>query len=548
MIKKIVENRIRFTMLAYLIVTLIFLISNFFSFFWMVKFGISVLYIVGLFLIHTFSKKGLPGFVFVSAYTGIALLSYGLIYLTWILDTAYSQVDFKIIQSGIILATLLYLILTKLPKKLRSRVDQYIQEKGYGISNTEPILMTDVKVASKYAAYTQKRWQRITNGKPMHLTTQNLNDHSVRIVFAMMCWMTGLIAIIYGITEYKGDNFLLSLNFIISALGLAIVIFGVAYMMSGVIYGLKVMIGAIGVIVLISVIVSNLMPLYQSNQALFYGFMSVLIICVGIGLAVWVRQILITFTLGLTVYSRENNSLGVDLLLRDNLPIEHYNSMIMVEITVDEAFDFNKLMHLGPKIELHAIYGKYPFTGLHILPNKHLLELYFITRNPNHAQRKLKIFLNRHFHYPHTVSVLNDPIKIIDERLMPTVLEILEIKNRNTILNYDPKKLDLSIPYSIIVVINFNDVEKASAAKVELEKEDFNKLILRDTRKYQDEDYSNWNGWLVLALQIETRIGLERMNILTRLIHNKITPYQGVLSHWFIGQFKEETTDELEVK
>lgn len=526
--------------MAVLITTGLFLFLSIFDFSWLINMLIAGVYIAILLVIRTYFKGGVPSLV-----VGLTNLSSLLVwvFITWIIYTTDGlDLNARSNLSTVVTTVILVIwIVAKIPQTIKLKMTKFLVDKGLADISALPIIKPYTPpVKTLYRSYKQRRWQKITRNKPNHFVNQSEMKQAVRLFFMLLFLMSGNLLWMMGLSEFQGGAFIWSANYWMVVIGLFLVSISFPLMFSGV--RLTLIVAAVSSTVLMGLTLSieSLLVLCSGDAGSLYLTVSLLLMSVGVGFAIWIRRILMGYTLGMMMFVRDSVWINSELLMLECLPIEHYDHLVLVEIQRDDQFDLTQLMKLGPQIELFAHFRKMIFAGIRFGYDQDNVELYFLTKNPDFAKRKLTLFFRRHFHYPFTMSILNDPKVIIDSRLAPTDIELLEATNRNAVMHYENQKVDFSEIHPIIIVLIFSDAQSGIDCAQSLSESGYTNLRLVDNRRYKDEPAQEWNGWYMIYLQIETRIGLERINIVTRNIRDLVLPYNGRIDYWVLGTLKHD--------
>ena len=545
MINKMILNHKKIALQAAFALTGIFLLLNLFDLFWMVKISITIAYVLLLIIIQGYWKNSLGGLAQATVTVVMILISFILILLSWVLTKDVLGRSFMTMESFLDALLITVLLKSKAPMKFRAWIERWLSTKGYAVLPIEVRLeaMKNEKSAQSYRDYARNRAIEIGKTKPYYIGNQTVKSRMIRLIIGTSFALVGLFMAMYGLVNYPGGIFINTLHYWLMVIGIELIFLDFAIMFVGFNEALKFLAGLSMVMVVSTIALSQIVPLYTRTPLGFYVSMSLFLISLGIGLATWIRRIQLNATLGMMVYQRGSLWLGLELLLRDNLPMDHYETLMVITVTADDQFDLFQLMDLGPTIELFSQRNRLPFVGLRYDPDLQTAELYFITKNLIFAKRRLNRFFNRHFHYDFTITDLNDPLTIIDERLAPTETEMTETKNRNTVLHFEDDGFDLTQIHSVIIVLYFPDEVSLISAKAELEKQGYEKNVSFDDRRFIDEPASEHNGWFTLSIQLETRIGLDRINLMTRQIQRVLDPFNGKISHWGLGQIKEKPAE-----
>lgn len=537
------QNQRKIAFLTLFVLTVFFLILTMFSLEWFVKMTITIVYFGIAVLIVAFGSGGLSRLAMVLAYILFLIVSIGIefVLILWAKQSGITDVSW--IQNGFILIAVFILIYTHFPARIKQKIDQWLIEKDY---ITTPQLIQAVTLPndqdihrSTYATYKSKRAYKIMKTKPNHIRNADSKQSIVRLGVYTLVFSVGLVLSIVGITEYTGGRFLYSSSYYVMLIGIELAIYGFLVLFSG--FKSAFRSAAIGSALLLtaSIILDQVFVFYPTELYKFYVLMSVFILSLGLLLVMGIRALLMKNTIAMLIFTRGEIWLGVELLLKETLPIVDYDKMVMVEIVADEKFDLVQLMRLGPSMEVFAHYRKMIFAGLKYDPNNQIIELYFCTPNPDYAKRQLTGYFKRHFHYAFTMTILNDPLAVILERLNPTDLEMIEAMNRHTVMHYEDEDIDPSEIHSIVMFLHFKEASSMTLAKADLEQAGYHTLMMADGRTFSDQPASEFNGWFVISVETESRLGIDRINIVTRQIADVIRPQQGILSYWILGKIKE---------
>lgn len=544
MLKKLVQNQKKYVFFMFLGSTGIFLLLTTFSFYWLTNMVIAGIYIAFLLVIRAYSKGGVP-----SLAVGLATWGYLLVWSCFLLIIfnpleLVNRSERSSIITTINTILLVIWVVGKVPQAIKRKVTKALVDRGLADVSSLPLIKpyTPPTIVT-YRDYKKRRWQQITRYKPHYFRNQSERNQTIRVSAFMFLWAFGGMFLLYGLTEYYGGPFIWSSYYWLSVGGFFLCAISLPALLSGLKFTLITATITSSVLMGSTLIIQWITVLFSGNETSFYLAIIALFMSLGVALAFWIRMILMEYTNGMMMYVRNSVWINVELLMLECLPIKNFEHMILVDIQGDDRFDLAKLMKLGSQIELFAHYRRMIFTGIRFDPKANTIELFFLTKNPVYAKRTLTRFFKRHFHYPMTVSVLNDLKTTIDSQLAPTEIELLEARNRNAVLHYEHEKVDFNEVHSIVVVLTFSEDQQAQNAAKKLFDEGYTNQRVVDYRKYQDEPANDWNGWHVVFLQIETRIGLDRINILTRNIRELILPNFGYLSRWFLGTIKQPETD-----
>ena len=545
MLKKMILNQINYAIRSVLILSVLFFVVNTLAAIFeadpTIKMGITLVYVLMLILSIVYGRSGLPSAAMLLSYYGFIAVWAGISLLSTLIPGQNSPGVLSQNRQLIGVVMAIIMVLTRFPYRIKARMQRWVESKGDMLipinKNTLNQIGDHKKVKVTYSIYRVKRANKIIKSKPNHIRNIDSKQHAIRMLVYMICFMGGLLLVFAGLAVYDntGGIFFNSIAYHVSLIGAELVLYGFFALLSG--FKAAFRNAAIGSAVLLSLsfVLDQLIKLTSGNQFSFTLAMILYVMMIGVGLAFWIRQLLKRDTIAMLLFRRGEVWLGVELLLKQTLPIEKYDQMVVVEIKQDDKFEMADLMRLGSTIEVFAHFRKMIFAGLIFDPIKQKSELYFCTHKADYAQRKLKVFFKKHFHYPFTMTVLNDPLAILNERLNPTDLEMIEAMNRNTVMHYEDEGIDPAQLHSILVVTLFKNTETMMQAKADFEADGVTKLVVTDARKFKDEPVSDYNGWFVLTLETESRLGLDRINLMTRQLAEKIRPYQGTLSHWILG-------------
>lgn len=398
-----------------------------------------------------------------------------------------------------------------------------------------------------YRQYARKRMNEIHRVRGYLSELLSPKDQMIRTTGFLVLFSLGLCLAAIGSFDYSGGPYLWSLHYWSLEVGLIMAVVSFVLLQRG--YESALRTGSIlsGAFVLSTPAYQRIAELYQTSLPGFMLALSLYLVILGVLLAIWIRQILLGDTLAMMVYPRQDLWLGADLFFRDHLPIRNYDTMMVVQITFDDDFELDDLMRLGSRLEAYGRFNRIPFVGLRFDETRQSLQLFYCTHKPALAKRKLSLFFKRHFHYPVSISALQDPIEVFDRLLAPTEQEIQERHNVNTVNHFEDEGFDLSEIHPVVFVLAFKDEAEQQKAQADLIAAGYDKMNLSDARRFKDEPCSEWNGWFMIHLQIETRIGIDRINLLTRQISDLLEPTDGVLSYWGLGTInKTETLDPAE--
>lgn len=397
----------------------------------------------------------------------------------------------------------------------------------------------DAVLPRTYRQYARHRNNEIHRVKG-HLTEiLSPRDQLLRTMSFMVLFALGLSLSAVGLFDYSNGPYLWSLHYWLYGFGLILVIVSIVIFQRGFLSALKT--GAIlsGAFALMTPAIQRILVLYETSLIGFFVSLSLFLMSLGVLSAIWIRRVLLSDTLAMMVYPRGDLWLGADLFLRDHMPIQGYDTMMVVQLAFDEEFELEDLMRLGSRMEVHGRLHRLPFAGLRFDPIRQSLQLFYLTHKESYARRVLTMFYRRHFRYPMTISPLQDPIEVFDRLLSPTDQEIQERHNVNTVYHYEDEGIDLSEIHPVIFVLSFKEEAEQVQAQADLIAAGYEMMSVSDARRFKDEPCSEWNGWFMIHLEIQTRIGIDRINLLTRQLSALLENSDGVLSYWGLGSIKK---------
>jgi hypothetical protein len=547
MIKKLVQNQKKYSSLSIIILTGLFLFLNLFQFEWFIKMGIAVVYFLILVLCISYGRGGLPLMVMILSYYGFFAAVFGVSAGLGYLTSQDAFIGFSSLNNVVIAVFVFILIYTQFPLKIKHKTEVWLNQMGYLVTPDviQPIIQLgpQQKFSAHYSTYNAKRSNKILRTKPTHIRNAQGKQGLIRMTVYTLTLSIGFVLVFGGIMDYTSGQVLYSTSYYVTLIGLEFIIYGFFVLRDG--FKAAFRGAAIGstVLLVLSIALDQVFLFYPSNMFEFMTTMIAFLMTVGIAAAFWIRHVLLNNTIAMLIFRRGELWLGLEVLLKETLPIIGYDHMVMIEITADEEFDLGRLMDLGPTIEVFAHFKKMIFAGLKYDPYHQIIELYFCTNNAVFAQRKLNVFFKRHFHYPFTMTVLNDPLAVIMERLEPTDQEVIEAMNRHTVLHYEDEDIDPTEIHHIVMFLHFKEATHMTQAKADLEVAGFTQFLMSDDRKYKDNPASESNGWFVISLETESRLGIDRINLVTRQIVSVIRPHDGMLNYWILGEIDKTTTE-----
>lgn len=543
MIKKLIKNQKKYAIVSFIAVTGIFLLMSAFQFEWYIKMTITAAYLIIALLIVGYGRGGLPVLVMILAYFGFIAVAVAISLGISVLTQQEGFTEFSSITNVVNAILIFLLVATQFPTKLKHKTKVWLNQKADLIGSEEPlipVLITEhQKFSAHYSTYKAKRSNKILKAKPDHFRNMDSKQGAIRLVVYTLALSLGLVLAVAGAMDYTSGRFLYSASYYVTLIGLEIAVYGYFVLRNG--FKAAFRYAAIGsaVLMTLSIALDLVFQFYPNKMVSFYISTSILLMSIGIASALGIRHLLLKNTIAMLIFRRKELWLGLELLLKDTLPIIGYDHMVMVKITADDEFDLAKLMDLGPSIEVFAHLRKMIFAGLKYDPDQQIIELYFCTKNEVYAQRQLKVFFKRHFHYPFTMIVFNDPLSVINERLNPTDLEKIEAMNRHTVMHYEDEDIDPTEIHPIVMILHFKEASPMTQAKNDLEAAGYVRLLLTDDRRFTDNPASEANGWFVISLETESRLGIDRINLVTRQIAQVIRPYEGTLSYWILGKLNK---------
>lgn len=451
----------------------------------------------------------------------------------------------SLFQSVFTMIATIILVWTHFPNRIKQTVELWqlkksLNNQDIASSHLEDHALDDAKEKPiSYTHYRQRRSLEILKSKPTSLLNATRTMAILRLGVFMVLYVGGMALILFGLNALPLDSILNSLTVWLMVLGLGLTLISLFVILEG--FWSALINGAmiLPVLVLLTFVLDRVVSLYGESLSAFVIALSLFIMTLGILVHQWIKALSLRYTIALLIFKRQDVWLGLEQLLKESLPIEHYDHLSVVEIQVDEQFDLAELMFLGPKLERYAQSRRIIFAGLRFDPSIQRVALYFCVKNQVVSDRHLSRFFKRHFHYSFTLTHDTDPKTVLERQLTPTQDELIEANNRNTVFHYEDEGIDLSELHHIILILTFKDEVSMNQAKLDLSQEGFDETMITDTRKQNEVPCSEDNGWLVISLQSETRLGLDRVNILTRQINQIIQPTQGRLSYWVLGKFQE---------
>jgi len=440
--------------------------------------------------------------------------------------------------------TTIFLVWTRFPNRIKQSVELWQLKKSLNNQDPSSPFLEDYTLDDarekpiSYAQYRQRRSLEILKSKPTSLLNATKTVAILRLGVFMVMYVGGMALILFGLNALPLDTMLGSLTVWLMVLGLGLTLISLFVILEGFMSALTHGAMILPVLVLLTFVLDRVVSLYGESLSAFVMALGLFIMTLGILLYQWIKALSLHYTIALLIFKRGDVWLGLEQLLKESLPIKHYDHLSVVEIQVDDQFDLAELMFLGPKLERYAQAGKIIFAGLRFDPSIQKVALYFCVKNQEVSDRHLSRFFKRHFHYSFTLTHDQD-LNAVLEQLTPTQNELIEANNRNTVFHYEDEGIDLTELHHIILILTFKDEVSMNQAKLDLSQEGFDETMITDTRKQNESPCSDDNGWLVISLQSETRLGLDRVNLLTRQIHQIIQPTQGKLSYWVLGKFQE---------
>lgn len=509
-----------------------------------IKLGVSLVMGVLLILWVSYALGNLPSL----ARSGSVLVYFlllGLLYTGLLmLPFLSSLTSSSLFQSVFTMIATIILVWTHFPNRIKQAVELWQLNKS--LSNQDPSsthledhVLDDAKeMPISYAQYRQRRSLEILRSKPTSLMNATKTMAIVRLGVFMVLYVGGMALILIGLNALPLNTLLNSLTVWLMVLGLGLTLISLFVILEGLWSALINGAMILPVLVLLTFVLDRVVSLYNESLSIFVIALGLFIMTIGILLYQWIKALLLHYTIALLMFKRGEVWLGLEQLLNESLPIEHYDHLSVVEIQVDEQFDLAELMFLGPKLERYAQSKKIIFAGLCFDPSIQKVALYFCVKNQLVSERHLARFFKRHFHYSFTLTHDQDP-KIVLAQLTPTQDELIEANNRTTVFHYEDEGIDLAELHHIILILTFTQEVSMNQAKLDLSQEGFGETLITDTRIQPEFPGSKDNGWLVISVQHQTRLGLDRVNLLTHQINQIIQPTQGKVSYWVLGKFQE---------
>ncbi len=510
-----------------------------------VKLTISIVMVVFLILWVTFATGGLP-----SLARTVSLLLYfvilGLLYACLLrIRSLNALASSSAFQSFFTMISTIILLSTHFPKRVRQAVERWLNQRDQAESDSSQVVSDDESLPMSYQLYRQQRSQEILRSKPTSMLNANPTLAFIRLIVFIFLFLGGVTLIMIGSGAIPIEKLLNSVYVWMMVAGLGLILVSFFVIFEGFMSALKNAALILPMLILLTLGLERVLSLLKDSVSAFLMAMSLFLTVLGILLFQWVKAITLRYTIALIMFKRGEVWLGVEQLLMESLPIEHYDQVTVVEIKVDDQFDLADLMVLGPKLERYAHARRIIFAGLRFDPSEQNVQLYFCIGNQTVSDRRLSRFFKRHFHYPFILTHLQDPKAILEARLIPTLDEMIEANNRNTVFHYEDEGIDLAQLQHIILVLTFKDEASTRQAVLDLTQEGYDQTMITDTRRQNELPASQDNGWFVLSVQSETRLGLDRVNVLTRKINQIIQPTQGRLSYWVLGQFQASDQEAL---
>lgn len=501
--------------------------------------------IILLILWISFALGGLP-----SVARSLSLLlffaSLGVVYTSLLLIPSLNAlVASSGFQSFFTMVLTAVVLITHFPKRVKQAVERWLHQRNPLESDTKSVNsddqsgMDDENSPISYTLYRQRRFQEILRSKPTSMLNANPTLGILRLIVFILLFVGGVTLVWIGSGALPIKPILSSVFVWMMVGGLGLLLVSLFVIFEGFVSALKNGALIFPVLVLLTLALERVFSLYDHSLSAFMIAMSLVLLTLGILLFQWIKAITLGYTIALMMFKRGEVWLGVEQLFKESLPIEHYDQLTVVEIKVDEQFDLTELMFLGPKLERYAHVRRIIFAGLCFDPSDQNVQLYFCCKNQAVSDQRLSRFFKRHFHYPFSLTHLQDPKAILEARLTPTQDEVIEANNRNTVFHYEDEGIDLTQLHHIILILTFKDEASTKQAHLDLSLEGYSQTMITDTRRQNELPASEDNGWFVLSVQSETRLGLDRVNILTRQINQIIQPTQGRLNYWVLGKFQE---------
>lgn len=510
-----------------------------------IKLGLSLVMVVLLILWVSYAMGSLPSL----ARSGSVLVYFlllGLLYTGLLmLPFLSSLTSSSLFQSVFTMIATIILVWTHFPNRIKQAVElrqfkESLDNQDPSSTHLEDRALDDAREKPiSYAQYRQHRSQEIQRSKPTSLLNATRTMAFVRLGVFMVLYVGGMALILFGLNTLPLNSILNSLTVWLMVLGLGLSLISLFVILEG--FRSALINGAmiLPVLIVLTFVLDRVVSLYGESLSAFVMALSLFILTLGILLYQWIKSLSLRYTIALLMFKRGEVWLGLEQLLKERLPIQHYDHLSVVEIQVDDHFDLADLMFLGPKLERYAQARKIIFAGLRYDPAIQKVALYFCVKNQVVSDRHLSRFFKRHFHYSFTLTHANDPKTVLDQQLTPTQDELIEANNRTTVFHYEDEGIDLAELHHIILILTFTQEISVNQAKLDLSQEGFGETMITDTRIQPEFPGSEDNGWLVISVQHQTRLGLDRVNLLTHQINQIIQPTQGKVSYWVLGKFQE---------
>lgn len=256
-----------------------------------------------------------------------------------------------------------------------------------------------------------------------------------------------------------------------------------------------------------------------------------------------VRKYAMRSVRSLVYYETDDGFTGADLLLKNAVPVEGYDTLITVRIQTDGALMMNALQSFNDTVFYSVNNRKLIAAGAIYQTRTMTYSLYVYAANPARAQKQLKRVLRSNLRYQYVLNVTKDPgWKVYSETLYPSPKTMMELENADIIEMLEASGFDFTEETPVVFELFFHS---------RADGEGFVKTAL--TRGFENArgiDAKNENEPLPLEdalymvwVQKTCKLGLAQINSICASLLELAAAHNGEYFRWEPGELVEEQTE-----
>lgn len=488
-----------------------------------------------------YRRKGLA---FAGMCAVYALLMYGGIALGLALDFLVPASGPKKADLLALLPFIVFTVVIPLPKYVKKRLENELDRAAK--KETEAICRSDPEPEKEermtFEMFAEYRKLKNYLEKPYSLGSCSTFVRYLRIVLGILLAVGGLTALVIGTYgEDLAADFFYSFSFWVAVSGISAIAAGLTILFAGFVRSVVVLLICGAFLWAGTYLYGFFDILSRRSMPLFLLSLLLLVVITVEVLAVVLKTIFRQTKRSFTYYEKDGALIGVDLLLKDALPLAGYGKLIRIDVEMLKTFTERSLLAFQDLLLSFAENNRLAAAGTVYHAGRSAYSAFLYTDNPQKAVRRVHGFLKRNISFPCRVTLSDDGgWEVYQRELFPSESRLMELYNERVIGSLEEQGFDFFTEHPVVFSVWFKDDGNAAAFRESALKIGFERSSRLDNGENAGEsDPAEESGCLVL-LQLRSRIGLERINMLCKTIMELAARHDGNFDDWDFGELPAE--------